>query len=250
MLIGGRTARTARHSCLAVLVCALGYAAGAAELTVDPLRIVLDPKARSVPITVRNAGDTPVVLQARVKAWSQPQGKDQLDDTRDLLVTPAVVEIPAKSSQTLRIGRRVPAQADAREQTYRVLLKEVLPETGPRGTGLRMALELSLPVFVANESLAEARLDWRATRDAEGALFTGTNLGPRHARISLAELHDGSGALVGRWQGVTYILSGATRSFKFKLKPGTSPAGSPLKLRLTTEDGVDETLATLAPAIR
>lgn len=249
MTRGVITARTARQLCLAVVVSALGAAHGA-ELAVDPLRITLEPRARSVPITVRNTGDAPVVLQARIRAWSQPEGKDQLDDTRDLLVTPAVVEIPAKGSQTLRIGRRNPAQAGVREQTYRVLLKEVLPETAARGTGLRMALELSLPVFVAEPALGEALLDWQATRDGEAVLFTGTNRGPRHARVALAELHDAKGALIGRWQGVTYLLAGATRSFRFKVKPGTAPVGATVKLRLTTEDGVDETLATLAPAPR
>lgn len=246
----GGFAKTARHLCLAVSFSAVASTAFGAELSVDPLRLMLDPATRSAPISVRNDDDKPIIVQVRIKAWSQPTGKDQLDDTRDLLVTPAVVEIPAHGSQTLRIGRRVPANAGQREQTYRILIKEVLPEAKPGATALRMALEISLPVFVAAPTLPPKRVEWQALREGDAIVMRGTNRGARHARFSSAELHDANGKAIGRWQGVTYLLSGATRSFKFNARPGTLPAGAKVTLRMTTEAGSDETIATLVPAGR
>jgi fimbrial chaperone protein len=240
--VGHATARL----CLAVAFCALSGIAAAASFSVDPLRIELTPAARGTAISVRNQDSVPVVVQIRVMTWGQPQGKDQLDATRDLLVTPGVVEIPAGATQVLRLGRRVAAELDGKEQTYRVLIREVLPEQPAKGgMALRMALEISVPVFVGDESLAPGALEWQARREPDAVLMVAHNAGGKRVKVTGAELFDAAGRSLGHWQGMTYLLAGATRNFRFKA-PATLAVGSAVKLKLTTESGDAEIAAIVA----
>ncbi len=86
--------------------------------------------------------DSPVVVQIRVVRWSQKGGAEQLEDTRELLVTPPVLQIPANSQQIVRVAlRREPD--GAQELTYRVIFEEV-PQAAPQGfhrSARRAALE-------------------------------------------------------------------------------------------------------------
>jgi fimbrial chaperone protein len=231
--------RATAKFCLAVAILARAPAAQAAALSVEPLRLELDPAARATAITVRNDEPTPVVIQARVLAWSQPDGKDRLEETRD----PAIVEIPAKGFQVLRLGRRAGARGPA-EATYRVLLKEILPDAPAGSVGVRMAMELSLPLFVSAPEATPARLAWTAEVGPDSVRMTAHNAGGQRARLSSAELLDAQGRSVGRWSGVTYLLAGATRSFRFR-SDATLTAGSPVTLLLATESGKEEVRATL-----
>jgi fimbrial chaperone protein len=235
--------RATAKFCLAVAILARAPAAQAGALSVEPLRLELDPAARATAITVRNDEPTPVVIQARVLAWSQPDGKDRLEETRDFLVTPAIVEIPAKGFQVLRLGRRAGARGPA-EATYRVLLKEILPDAPAGSVGVRMAMELSLPLFVSAPGATPARLAWTAEVGPDSVRMTAHNAGGQRARLSSAELLDAQGRSVGRWSGVTYLLAGATRSFRFR-SDATLTAGSPVTLLLATESGKEEVRATL-----
>ncbi|MGH6893317.1 MAG: fimbrial biogenesis chaperone, partial [Dongiaceae bacterium] len=232
---------------LATAIFTLAFNAEAASLSVDPLRLELEPNVRATAITVRNDESRPVVIQARVMAWSQPAGKDQLDETREFLVTPAVVEIPAKGFQVLRIGRRAAAKPGTTEQSFRVLIKEVLSEQGASVGGIRMAMEFSLPIFVDAPTLAPARLSWTAERGLDAVLLTANNSGARRARVSSAELLDADGRSIGHWHGVTYLLAGATRSFRFRADALITD-GSPVTLVFTTEAGVEEVHATVVQA--
>jgi fimbrial chaperone protein len=231
--------RATAKFCLAVAILARAPAAQAAALSVEPLRLELDPAARATAMTVRNDEPTPVVIQARVLAWSQPDGKDRLEETRD----PAIVEIPAKGFQVLRLGRRAGARGPA-EATYRVLLKEILPDAPAGSVGVRMAMELSLPLFVSAPGATPARLAWTAEVGPDSVRMTAHNAGGQRARLSSAELLDAQGRSVGRWSGVTYLLAGATRSFRFR-SDATLTAGSPVTLLLATESGKEEVRATL-----
>lgn len=231
--------------CLVLATSMFTGAAVAASLSAEPLRLELEPSARSAAITVRNEDATPVVVQARLLAWSQPEGKDALEETREFLVTPAVVEIPAHGFQVLRIGRRTAAPPVDVEQTFRILIKEVLPEPEAGASGVRMAMELSLPLFIAAPAVPPARLTWTAVHEAETVLMTAHNAGSRRARISAAELFDADGRSLGHWRGVTYLLANSTRSFRFRSDASVT-VGSAVTLVLTTESGPEEVHAMLA----
>ena len=61
----------------------------AGVFSVTPVRIYMTPKDRAVAVTITNEGDTEVVLQADLNAWSQkPDGTDEQVPTEDLILSP------------------------------------------------------------------------------------------------------------------------------------------------------------------
>ena len=134
-----------------ILLCATATAAApaaASTFTIAPIRAELGAAHHSAALTLMNVEDQPVVVEVRAVTWSQIDGEEHLEDTHDLLVSPAVLQIPANGSQIVRVALRNAATED-HEITYRVVFDEI-PQAAPAGfNGLRVALRLSVPVFVA-----------------------------------------------------------------------------------------------------
>lgn len=168
---------------LAIGVLAAASTAAASTLSVAPIRVELSSKARTAVLTVRNQEDSPVVVQVRPTAWSQRDGHDQLDDTHDLLVTPPLFTVPPRGLQVLRIALlREPDPA--RELPYRLVLSEVPPATPPETTGLRVALRITLPVFVAAKAHTAADLLWSHRWLPDGTLeVEALNRGTAHVQV-------------------------------------------------------------------
>jgi len=167
---------------LAGVLAAAGTAA-ASTLGVAPIRVELSPKQSIAVITVRNQEDSPVTVQARPAAWSQQDGQDQLADTHDLLVTPPLFTIPANGHQVLRIALlRKPDPA--RELDYRLVLSEVPPAKAAEVTGLRVALRITLPIFVAAPTHTSPDLSWHHSWLPDGTLqVEAQNHGSAHIQI-------------------------------------------------------------------
>jgi len=170
----------------AFLVClAVAAPAAASTFNISPIRVQLSAAHRTGVLTLTNAEDQPVVIQVRLVAWSQQNGEEQLDETREMLVTPPVLQIPANSEQIVRVAlRRDPDPA--RELSYRVIFEEV-PQAAPDNVvGLRVALRLSVPIFVAPaHGDSSADLAWEAHWLSEGKLeVAASNHGTGHLQVS------------------------------------------------------------------
>ncbi len=190
--------------------------AAASTFNISPIRAELTGAHRTGVLTLTNADDDAVVVQVHVVAWSQQNGEERLDETRDLLVAPPVLQIPAKGEQIVRVALR--REPDAlRELTYRVIFEEV-PQAAPVNfTGLRVALRLSVPIFVAPvHGPAAAALTWEAHALQDGAVeVAATNHGTGHLQISDFELGPGA---AGGVKGMTskYVLPGSRMIWTLK----------------------------------
>lgn len=175
--------RTLAVALLATGTLAAAHGAAASALSVAPIRIELSTATRTAVLTVRNQEDAPVVVQARPAAWSQAQGEEQLTDTHDLLVTPPIFTVPPRGQQVLRVALlRDPDTS--RELDYRLVLSEVPQAAAPGTTGLRVALRITLPVFVAAQTHAAADLTWSHRWLADGTLeVAAQNRGTAHIQI-------------------------------------------------------------------
>jgi len=210
-----------RVACL--LGAAVASTATAGTFSISPIRVELGSAQRTAVLTVHNEEDTPVVVQATVLAWRQVDGEDQLDATRDLLVTPPVFTLAPKADQVLRVALRGQASAE-RELDYRLLLAEVPgpPEQG--FVGLRLALRISLPVFVASPRAAP-RLDWRLEHAADGTLaLVAENTGTAHIQLSDFRLRFGDEAHAMHVGVMRYVLPGSRVSWPVKLPEGADAA--------------------------
>jgi fimbrial chaperone protein len=203
------------RSLVALLTCvAMSGPACASTFNISPIRAELAAGHRTEALTITNAEDNPVVVQIRVVRWSQKNGAEELDDTRELLATPPVLQIPANSQQIIRVAlRRDPDPTQ--ELTYRVIFEEV-PQAAPKDfTGLRVALRLSIPIFVAPaRGKANADLAWASRWLPNGQLeLAATNNGSGHLQITDFEAQFPGSLMPLRGVASKYVLPGSRMSW-------------------------------------
>ncbi len=209
---------------LSLLTCLAALPAAASTFNISPIRAELLPRHRTEVLTLTNADEDAVVVQVHVVSWSQQDGEEQLEDTRELLVTPPVLQIAGKAEQIVRVALRREPDA-AKELTYRVIFEEV-PQAAPLNfKGLRVALRLSVPVFVAPaRGRATADVSWNAHALPDGELeVAASNQGTGHLQISDFDVQSFDGT---RLHGMTskYLLPGSRMTWR--LRPVLDTGGS------------------------
>jgi len=202
------------HAMMLILGAAIAAPASASTFNISPIRAELANSHRTEALTITNAEDSPVVVQVRVVSWSQKGGAELLEDTRELLATPPVLQIAANSQQIVRVAlRREPDPAQ--ELTYRVIFEEV-PQAAPKDfTGLRVALRLSIPVFVAPaHGSAGAEVAWASRWLPNGQLeLAATNNGSGHLQITDFEAQFPGSLMPLRGVTSKYVLPGSRMSW-------------------------------------
>lgn len=233
---------------LLAFLCGVAVAgtAPAGPFSIAPIRVELSGSQRTAVLTVHNDEDAPMVVQATTLAWSQAAGEDRTEQTRDLLVTPPIFTLPPHGEQVVRVALRAAPDA-ARELDYRLLLAEVPgpPEQG--FTGLRMALRLSLPVFVAPARAAAPQLAWSARREADGKLvLVARNDGTAHLQVIDFTLQAGDAAHAVHVGQMRYVLPGSQVQWQVTLPEGAA-AAAPLSVKGFSDLGAFEASPALIP---
>jgi fimbrial chaperone protein len=204
-----------RTPVIAFLIGVAGAAPVAAStFNIAPIRAELSAAHRTEALTIMNADDAPVVVQVRVVSWSQKSGTEQLDETRELLATPPVLQIPANGQQIVRVALRRDPDPSL-ELTYRVIFEEV-PQAAPKDfTGLRVALRLSIPVFVAPaHGKPSAQVAWESRWLPNGQLeVAATNNGSGHLQITDFEAQFPGSLMPLRGVTSKYVLPGSRMSW-------------------------------------
>ncbi len=225
------------------LCAALADQAGASTFTISPIRAELGGVHRTEAMTLTNVDADPVLIEVHVVDWSQVNGVDQLDDTRELLATPPVLQIPAKGEQIIRVALRHGADT-SKELSYRVIFQEVPEARSADFNGLQVALRLSVPVFVAPlQGRASADLAWEAHWDADGQLDVSVvNHGTGHSQVLDFDVQlAGDGGTVHS-AAAKYVLPGSRMSWR--LAPADrSRAAGPVSIHGHSDQG--EFAATL-----
>ena len=239
-------ARKALAGCvplLAALLATQTHPALAGSFDVNPIRINLSAESRTSALTVRNSGAEPVVVQVSSNAWSQDKGKDVLNTTNDLVVSPPVVTIAAGEEQVIRIGLRRAPDGE-KELSYRIFLQEVPPPPRPGFQGLVVALRVGLPVFVQpRKGDAKANLLWSADLSTPDAVkLSVDNRGTGHIQVSTVQLYPpGHSDPVAEFSGVAYVLPGQAREWDLKLRQPSVKKGDRLRMRVSTDAGSIDT---------
>jgi fimbrial chaperone protein len=217
----------------------------AGSFTVNPVRVTLSAGQRVAAITVHNSGTEASVIQLETLRWTQQSGRDTLVPSTEILATPPIFTLQPGASQIVRVGLLRAADA-RRELTYRLILREV-PPPQPIAQGLRVALAISMPVFVTSTRPSFANIEWRAESLANGRIVLRvTNIGAAHIQIGSLELSSAKGASPFIRQNVaTYVLPGNMRSWTLKGAPGVT-AGSVVRVLAQTDSGELRAKLTLA----
>jgi fimbrial chaperone protein len=225
-------------------LCAAAEPAAASTFTIAPIRVELGAAHHAAALTLTNVEDQPVVVEVRAVAWSQRDGEESLEDTHDLLVSPAVLQIPGNGSQIVRVALRGAASAD-HELAYRLLFDEV-PQAAPAGfNGLRMSLRLSVPAFVAPaHGQASANVTWELRPMADGQFEVAAfNQGSAHLQVVDFDVQAGTATPLHA-KISKYVLPGSRMTWQLKTDDATAWQG-PVVVRGHSDQG--EFTAPVAP---
>ena len=212
----------------------------ASGLQVAPIGLRLAAGAPADALWLTNTGSDTLHAQVRVFRWTQQDGKDMYDSSRDLLASPPMVTIAPGGKQMVRVIRPG-APPDGVETAFRVIVDE-LPNDSHEG--LNFVLRYSIPVFLApkgDPSLkATLHTEWITT--PSGPMIRIRNDGNGHAQLAELSFTDTHGKRTVLVRGlVGYALPGSTMSWP--TPKDTPPATGVLKARVNSEPA-ESTLVT------
>ena len=208
----------------------------AGSFTVNPVRITLSATQTVAAVTIRNTGTEPTVVQLETSSWNQHEGQDVLTSTNEVLATPPILTVPPGASRIIRVGLRRPADPQ-HELTYRLFLREV-PPPEPIAQGLRVALLLSLPVFVVPPRMPEAQIQWHAVRTRDGSIrLHARNTGLSHVQLGELQITAaGGGPALATRAMAEYLLPDNDREWTVAAK-SVPPAGTALLISSQADIG-------------
>jgi fimbrial chaperone protein len=238
-----------------LLACALSLASAAAiasGLQISPVGLSLAPQQRADGIWLTNAGDTVMHAQVRVYRWTQEGDEDKLTPSKELVVSPPMVEIAPGDRQLVRAIRLGPPPGGphAMEDAYRLVIDE-LPVNAEGRRGLSFVMRYSLPVFVTPASgTAVARapqLTWAVRLQGEHVVIEVANGGGVHAQLAGLSFVDSAGTRTELHPGLLgYVLPMARMRWMLKIPPTAFAAGGTLEAQVNGEKAIQ----TLSPADR
>jgi len=213
-----------RAAAIAAGLCCASQAL-AANLQISPVSIQFRAGQGASGINLQNYGETSLLGQVRVYAWDQRDGQDVLTPATDVVASPPVMEVAARSTQVIRLVRRNPAQGAA-EQSYRILIDEV-PRDDAAGSGVAIRLQYSVPAFVQGaDPQAAPKLDWKLFRRDGAWMLRVRNGGSLHAQIGAATLR-ANGKDYALSKGLLgYALAGKMREWRLPVD-GSVELGAP-----------------------
>ncbi|MDB5958992.1 MAG: pilus assembly protein PapD [Massilia sp.] len=233
----GRLA-AARAALAAAAGAALLFAAGhpgqahAASLQISPVSVRFAGEQQASSIALQNMGDAPIYGQVRVYRWDQKDGEDVLTATREVIVSPPIVQIAANATQAIQLVLAPGARRTA-EGSYRVLIDELGREDGAAAQGFDIRLRYSVPVFLAplpQPGAAPARddaLDWQVFRKDGSWMLKVRNDGAIHAQLGAVEFTNRAGAKFDISKGLFgYVLAGRERQWKLQVDDKADLAGA------------------------
>jgi fimbrial chaperone protein len=203
----------------------------AGSMSVFPLRVNFEAGKTSEIVTVRNTDTKPLLLQPAVNKWSQVDGQEVLEPTRDLLLSPPLVEIPPGESQTVRIVLRRDPDVST-QASYRLVLQEVPRKAESTGQQVVMALKITLPIFVASKNPSPPILSVSTVLGSSVLNFK--NSGQSHIQVKSVSVLDGSNQ-IAKNESMFYVLPGQTIKLKVDTK-GRPIVGSE-KIELGSDAG-------------
>lgn len=235
--------RTAAAIVLAMVMAACPDA-GAVNIQIAPVRVVLQPGRPVASLTVTNDGASEIPMQAEVMSWSQKDGQNVYAPTREVLVNPAIFRIPANGRQIVRLGLQVGALADA-ERSYRIFLRQLprdkaLPAGGAAeggGAELQTLLQLVLPIFVPPSAPAGApSVAWRLDASDAAPALTVDNLGREHLQFTQITVRRPDGSELLRQRMSVYALP--QQGVRLPVALPSLPPGTKLQFEAQTDSDV------------
>ncbi len=190
----------------------------AASLQVAPISLQFSTTENAKEIWLTNTSDKPIHAQTRVQEWTQSQGKDVLSQTKNIVASPMVTEIPAGAKQLIRVIKMTPL-SNTQEQTYRLIIDE-LPHSknNEEQSGLQLLLQYSVPVFFQSNSDIASKNGQTSLNQVDFSYQNNqlivSNHGKSHIRMSQLNYINPNGEKIPVVKGLLgYTLANQSMSF-------------------------------------
>jgi len=220
-----------RNALLAFALMFAGGAALAGSIHVMPTTITLGPGKATAVMSITNEGDTPLKAQVRVFAWDQQGNEDRLTATQKVVVSPPVVSLAPKQTQSIRIVR-VDKSAIAAEETYRVVVDEIPDAKMAANVGVQVQMRYSVPVFVLPKmTMPPGAVTLTAQISGNTLTLGAQNKSETHMQASEVTIEHAGGTttpVVGGLLG--YVLPGRTMQWKVPVPANAAAKGRPVRV--------------------
>src|SRR5262245_58743493 len=189
------------------LLTSLPTLAGAASLQVAPVGLEIPAPGATATVKLRNEGTAPLNAQLRVFRWTQENGEEKLEPTNDVVASPPIARLPAKSDHVVRVVR-LSKQPVAKGESYRLLVDELPDASRNKNRVVALVLRYSIPVFFYPTDADGAKLIWSVSNHMGRIVVSARNDGDRHVRLANLRIQTSDGTNISFGKGLTgYVLS-------------------------------------------
>ena len=211
--------------------------AGAASLQVAPVSLEIPAPGASATIKLRNEGTKPLNAQIRVFRWIQVDGEEKLEATDDVVASPPLATLAAKTDYVVRLVRTTKRDI-AKGESYRLLVDE-LPDPSRQQNGVvAIVLRYSIPVFFYPVDTAAPKLTWSVAQSGGRVFVSATNEGGRHVRLANLKLRAPNGADITFGNGLSgYVLGHSTMRWAANNNKNPLGAGNPVAITAQSDSG-------------
>ena len=179
----------------------------------------------------------------RVAGASEVEGDDwmPLEPTEDLVLSPPIIELAPQSRQVVRLARLSPPDLE-RQQTYRLIVREVpeIKNSEQPGLQIPIALALSIPVFISSDPM-KRQLDCKLVAVGLQCRNNGNAYAQLREVIATRESN-----ILGRFEGGSYILPGVNKTIPLSWPKGV-PTSGPVTIEWLYDDGQRQRVDTTWP---
>lgn len=182
--------------CLSVVLMVFFSVSYANSLVIAPKELDLSSQDFSQPIYLENTGKQPIMLQARLQRWQKSNGKEQLVDTKDVVIKPRLAKIEPGRIQIFSIDKKQKNQD--KEQAYRLVFEEIIniPATADKVASAKYVDIAQVPVYMQPLESAPANMIARLERSQQGQVNVKlNNQGNRRLNVTAIQLVKGGTVL-------------------------------------------------------
>ena len=214
--------------------------ADASSLQITPVNIEVPAPGAASKVTLANAGSEQLSAQIRVFKWVQKNGKDVLEETREVVASPPAMKLGPGKKSVIRVVRvsKTPA---AKEESYRLIVDEIPAPPKPGQAGVGFAIRYSVPVFFSKPG-EDVDLKWKATVTNGQLTLKAENAGGRRIRLAALKAVGSNGKSVSFGSGLSgYVLGQSLKTWTAKAK-SIAPGGT-IKIVAQGDNGPIEATA-------
>ncbi|WP_392566077.1 molecular chaperone [Utexia brackfieldae] len=125
-----------------------------AAIVISPTNVFIENSQKSSALWLENRGDKPQVMQVRVFKWTQNQGENKLEEQKQVIASPPMINIAPGKMQLVRVINTAPVAPD-QSLFYRIVIDEI---PSPQATkaidlGVNFRFRYSVPLFVYGQNI-------------------------------------------------------------------------------------------------